>query len=80
MTRMCRCGSRNANLVEVIYGGTTVKVGRLCRPCLAEAMAKFATLKEQFEELLSLGVNRDLANEVIIERINAMPERPEAVA
>lgn len=80
MTRMCRCGSRHARPVEVNHAGQTVALGHLCATCLYRAESEFIELQSQFQELLSLGVSRELANEVMIERINAMPARPEAAA
>lgn len=64
--RMCRCGTRQALRVE--RAGLT---GHLCAECRAKADAVAAEFKRQFQELLDLGINRVLANEVMIERVNA---------
>lgn len=58
-----QCGSLNCRLVE-----KASKVGFLCPACLSVAEAKFAEFQRQFQELLDLGVNRALANEVMIDR------------
>lgn len=51
--------------------GRVVAGGHLCGPCWRAALSEFAEFRRQFEELLALGVNRPLANEVIIARIDA---------
>lgn len=44
---------------------------RLCEPCLGAAMAAFDEEQRLFEMLLSAGVSRDVANVMMVAKIEA---------
>jgi hypothetical protein len=72
MIRCVRCGQPGFHREAVDRAtGHIVARGVVCDPCWATTTAEAAELQRQFEALLDLGVNRDLANEVMIARIDA---------
>lgn len=69
------CGSLNCRLVEPSEIGVS---GHLCEVCLSRATAQHAEFKRQFDELIEIGINRELANEVIADRSARFHERRHA--
>lgn len=72
-----KCGSPKVRLIEVTREGLAVAAGCMCSPCLEKAIAVADELRRQFEELLELGISRELANEVMCDR---MDRRAAAIA
>jgi hypothetical protein len=77
-----QCGSLNCQKVEVeTTDGPSIRLeGYLCEVCFTNAIALHQDLKRQFDELLALGVNRLLANEVLIDRIERLKVQAPQVA
>jgi hypothetical protein len=79
-----QCGSLNCRLVEgVSTADDVVKIsGHLCEPCLYAAKAQAKEFQRQFDDMLGLGVSRELANEVMIDRVDrfykSVPKRKAA--
>jgi hypothetical protein len=66
------CGSINCRKIEVVShgNGPEIKIEEhLCEACFTKAIEQYQELQRQFQELLDLGVNRALANEVMLDRI-----------
>ncbi len=73
MSNSCRhCAARSGKTYTVVYQG--VEVGNdcfLCDACFSAAAARLAVWRVQFEALLAAGVSRGMANDIIIQRMNA---------
>lgn len=57
--------------VHDVETGHVVASGPLCNPCFDAAVVEAAEFRRQFDDLIALGVNRALANEVLIARVDA---------
>lgn len=69
-TPRCRkCGKWTKHKVELASNDVPVLVGRLCNACFEDALDRLYELRKEFEALLAEGIDRERANEIMIDRI-----------
>lgn len=64
-----RCGARACPEVELERDGVIVASGHLCELCFAYACATADEHNQVFEAMITAGLSRDRANDLMIERL-----------
>lgn len=66
-----RCGAPGAGPLDVVSNdGVVVAAGHLCSPCTAKVLEGRREYRRQFDELIAAGVDRRLANRIMIVRVD----------
>lgn len=66
-----RCGELTDEHVELT--GKLELTMRLCGRCSDDAFMELGQLRRQFDSLLKAGVGREMANQIMIQQIEARP-------
>lgn len=67
---LCACGNSVARQTDVYLRDELQFTAAICDSCRAESDAESAELRVEFEALLAQGVDRRMANHILIARID----------
>lgn len=78
------CGTLTLSILEItahgaaaesrgVPDGAVTSEAFMCRPCQGKASAEATILRGQFERLLQMGCDRQVANRIMIKRIERSP-------
>lgn len=73
--KYCHVCAEPGKSIDIAAGESVVVSGSLCDPCFDQAMVEFRELQREFASLIEAGVSNEMANQIMIAKLDSKQAR-----